>query len=222
MILGLSIDIGSYTGPEEHESHILETVGSGNWYPSEYDEFRFDRDTGMLRSLRLHIPEQNVSPDHPWLDVPATEGSIRLTEIAAFDLEPPATRWVHLDGSQLGCLYTSDSAQNATRLRIAPSFDLLISSTRVHGWLLSDPERFMVKGWEFPQSHITDSDLARLLRAYFNLVAYPGIELIENQDPTMLKLLRDLAEEISVGKGAVERREALRARVEDVIDFFYD
>ncbi|MFD1051644.1 hypothetical protein ACFQ1S_41880, partial [Kibdelosporangium lantanae] len=41
---------------EEHEKHFLATVGSGNWYFSDDDEFRFDPVTGVLRSFRLHVP----------------------------------------------------------------------------------------------------------------------------------------------------------------------
>jgi hypothetical protein len=87
---------------------------------------------------------------------------------------------------------------------------------------LTAPERFLVSGWEFPVTEPPDPGLAVLLKEYFDLVADPDIERIEDQDQDMLKALRDLAQRISTHDGAAERRDALLARVNDIIDFFYD
>lgn len=216
-ILGLTLTIGPYTSPQEHESHVLATVGSGNWHPSEYDEFRFDKATGELKSLRLHIPEKNGGTA---AGTEARPGTIRLAEPAPFSAEPSVVR--HATTKELTCLYTTGPLPDVTRLQVAPNFDLLVADGRLHGWTLFSPERFLVSGWEFPVSDPPDPDLAILLKDYFDLVADPDIERIEDQDQDMLKALRDLAQRITADNGVPKRRAALLARVNDIIDFFYD
>lgn len=218
-ILGLTLTIGPYTSPQEHESHVLATVGSGNWHPSEYDEFRFDRTTGELGSLRLHIPEKNAEPA-TWAEIQPRQGTIRLPEPSSFTVEPSVTR--HAGTDELTCLYAAGPVPVITRLRLAPNFDLLVADGRLYGWTLSAPERFLVSGWEFPGSGPPDPGLAALLKDYFDLVADPDVERIEDQDPEMLNALRDLAQRISTHNGVPGRRDALLARVNDIIDFFYD
>jgi hypothetical protein len=58
---GRSVQAEPYRSVEEHEKHILKTVGSGNWYVSEFDEFRFSRETLELASFLLHVPERTVA-----------------------------------------------------------------------------------------------------------------------------------------------------------------
>ncbi|MBP2321699.1 hypothetical protein JOF56_002084 [Kibdelosporangium banguiense] len=218
-ILGLTLDVGPYTSPEEHERHVLATIGSGNWHPSEYDEFRFDRATGLLSSLRLHIPERNAQTDS-WRAAPVLQGTIGLKDLVSFTMNPCVTR--HATLTELTCLYSADPLPEITRVRVAPNVDLLVSGDRLHGWTLREPERFLVSGREFPQTGAADPGLAALLKDYFDLVADPAIERIEDQDPDMLKALRDLADRIRSRNGVPERREALLAKVNDIIDFFYD
>lgn len=135
-------------------------------------------------------------------------------------MEPTVLR--HATTNELTCRYSTDPLPEVTRLQVAPNFDLLVADGRLHGWTLSEPERFLVSGWEYPVSDPPDPGLATLLKDYFDLVADPAVERIEDQDQDMLDALRDLAQRITAHNGVPERRAALRARVDDIIDFFYD
>jgi hypothetical protein len=71
-----------------------------------------------------------------WPEIPPQDGLIRLSEPAAFNLEPTVLRWFSVD--VLAGLYDPDLPENGIRLPVAPHFDLLISATtsswsRIHG-----------------------------------------------------------------------------------------
>lgn len=225
-ISGLSLMVGSYANGEEHEKHVLETQGSGNWYRSEYDELRFNRSNGQLESLWFHIPEENVQHDHDisnWTSLAATIGSLRLITDTNFDLKPTGERWYARDGKSLLCLQSSSQISNEmSRLRVAPSIDLFFADQLLVGWLLASPERFLVDSWEYPQVDPDDEELATLLGEYFDIVAEPYIERMQDQDPSIFEILNAMSQRISKDRGAISRRLALRRSVEELIDSFLD
>jgi hypothetical protein len=201
LVMGnLSLSLGSYSDPEAHEKHYLQTVGSGNWYFSEDDELRFDPVTGMLQSLRLHIPERNATK-RGIPDLPAEPGSIRLVDLKPFTLEPTALRWFSDDGTELTCLYTVDKP--GRRIRVAPDFDLFFTGDELSGWSVS---------------HLGDADFALLVRDYFTLVTEPAIERMEVEDPGVLRALQALADRVGTG---TEARADLHDRLTYMVDFFY-
>ncbi|MEV4311358.1 hypothetical protein [Actinocrispum sp. NPDC049592] len=203
---GMSLTIGPYAGPEEHEKHVLRTVGSGNWYFSEYDELRFDPVTGVLQSLQLHIPERNAT-SYSSPVTPGVPGSLRLTSLSDFDHEPAALRC--MDSTRLACLYTMDAI--ADRVTVAPGVDLLLTDGELAGWLVAEPERFIAEGGP-------SAEVRALLAEFFTLVAEPGIERMEAEDPAMLRALEELSGRVGT---ASPQRAALHDRLADLADFFY-
>ncbi|TCO64525.1 hypothetical protein [Actinocrispum wychmicini] len=198
LVLGnLCVCVGTYADPEAHEKHFLQTVGSGNWYFSEDDEFRFDPVTGVLRSVRLHIPERNATHHVP-PDLPAEPGSIRLTRLVPFSMEPAALRWF-ADG-RLTCLYTVDTPDR--RVRVAPDFDLFFSAGELSGWSLA---------------RTGEPEFAGLLADYFALVTESTIERLEHEDQGVLRELQELAERVGTSDDA---RTDLHGRISYMVDFF--
>lgn len=226
LLSGLSLMIGSYASGEEHEKHFLETQGSGNWYKSEYDELRFNRSDGHLESLMFHIPEVNVQDEHDisnWTSLPPNIGSLRLLVSTDFELKPTGERWYSRNGKWLICLrHTSRFPDERLRLKVADNFDLLFADNRFFGWLLADPERFLVDSWEYPQVEPGDDELAALLVEYFDIVAEPYVERMQDQDTNVFEMLKTMNQRISEDHGAIRRRSALRRSVEELIEFFFD
>lgn len=225
-LAGLSVMVGPYSSAQEHERHVLDTTGSGNWYQSEYDELRFDRTSGELVSLWLHIPERNadLGPVLPgWLAMPPTTGRLRGGDIAGFDLEPTTERWCSSDGRHLACSYgrLPNAPDDATRLRVAPAFDLLFAAGRLAGWLIENPERHLVAAWETPHTDTADDELGRYLHDYLDIVTPPNIEAMEDQDPTVRQLLEGLDAHIDENHGSTTRRIILKRQITNLIDFFY-
>lgn len=197
LVMGnLSVCVGSQPDPEAHEKHFLRTVGSGNRYFSEDDEFRFDPVTGMLSSLRLHIPERNATSHVP-PDLPAEPGSIRLTDLRPFGMEPTALR-SFADG-RLTCLYTVDTPDR--RVRVASDFDLFFSAGELSGWSLA----------------LADSGFTGLLADYFALVTDSTIARLEREDPAVMRDLQALAERVGTSDDA---RADLHDRISYMIDLF--
>jgi hypothetical protein len=173
LVLGnLSVMCGSFSDPEEHEKHFLTTVGSGNSYFSEDDEWRFDPVSGVLRSLRLRVPERNTSSYVP-PDLPVETGTVRLGDLRPFSMEPAVLRWFSADGAQLAGLYTVDTPDR--RIRVAAEFDLLFAGDELVGWVL----------WR--------TGFGALLSDYFTLVTEAAIERLEKEDPGTIAAVEALA-----------------------------
>ncbi|GAB3914099.1 hypothetical protein GCM10029964_124810 [Kibdelosporangium lantanae] len=193
LLLGnMSVACGSASDPEEHEKHFLATVGSGNWYFSDDDEFRFDPVTGVLRSFRLHVPERNAT-SYVLPDLPVESGSIRLVELRAFGLESSVLRWFSTDGQQVAGLYTVDEPDR--RVRVAPDFDLLFAGGELVGWVL------------------VRTGFSALLGDYFSLVTEATIDRLEQEDPSAVAAVEALA-------ARAGRHPDLQDRLRGMVDFF--
>lgn len=225
VISGLSLMLGPYSTKEGHERHFLETWGSGNWYKSEYDELRFNRDNGQLESLWFHIPEKGVQCAQvvsQWMKLSPIIGSLRLTSGANFALNPAGERWYDKSAKSLVCLQsTLRTPVETLRLKIAPSIDLFFADGQLFGWLLANPENFLVGSWQYPQVDQDDEELATFLDDYFDIVVEPHVEQMQDQDTAVLGRLKRLSQRISVDRGAIGQRLALRGRIDELIDFFY-
>jgi hypothetical protein len=193
LVLGnMSVTCGSPADPDEHEKHFLATVGSGNRYFSDDDEFRFDPVTGVLRGFRLHVPERNSSSYVP-PDLPVETGSVRLTELRPFSLESSVLRWFSADGGQVAGLYTVDEPER--RIRVAPDFDLLFAGDELVGWML------------------LRTGFSTLLGDYFALVTEATIDRMEQEDPVALAAVEALAQRAGTHPD-------LQDRLRGMVDFF--
>ena len=227
----LSLIMGPYHDGEEHERHFLQTIGSGNWYRSEYEEFRFSKETLLLESVWFHVPEVNLESENfisLWQFEPPVEGLLTLSQPQVFNPEPTTFRWMAPNGEFLACI-TEMALLNTNerlRLRIANDFDLLFVEQTICGWMLSHPINYLVKSWDEPYSvasdeKIADEKIAEFLYEYLALVADPYIEQMEDEDPEILQRLLSLHNRIVVTNGSVNQRRIISDCIKDIVEQFY-
>ncbi|MFI9385726.1 hypothetical protein [Kutzneria sp. NPDC052558] len=210
----LSVLVGSYDSAEEHERHRLLTHGSGNDLAP--DEFRFNRDTGLLESLWLYLPEDNLtdpSVADDWLGLEPVVGALRRADHSGFTVMGSAGRWCAEDGAVLVCLASARPVHvgQPVRLRVADDVDLLFGGDSFAGWMLTNPERYVTSLWgRWPDPLRTDTELGVLLKQCLDLIDTPHMEaLFEEEDPEGRRLLRGLRDRIALDRGAPDRRRAL-------------
>jgi hypothetical protein len=227
-IRDLSLCIGSYNSGEEHEKHVVyDTIGSGNWYQSDFDEFCFDKINRLLKSIWLHIPEENVYLEKDFIDLWFKEssviGTLCLIEPDSFSPEPTDYRWFDPQGQMLICLYERAISADfqVTRLRIAQDFDLVFSNGQLQGWVLFQPFKYIGKIWQQRQLEEGDIELACIVYKYFQLVSEDTIDQLMVKDPELLQSLLSLKKETQDSNHLGYQRTVLKDCIESVIDSFY-
>ncbi|GAA6615993.1 hypothetical protein [Scytonema sp. NUACC26] len=226
---GNSLIIGQYDSGETHEKHFLQTIGSGNWYWSEFEEFRFGKTNNLLQSVWFHIPEVNLDSEQAiatWQSQPPVEGLLRLVSPEQLKPEMGDFRFFEHSGRFFACVTEAalKDSKHRLRFRIARDFDLLFADQQFCGWLLSTPIDYLVYFWEAPCPILQaeDNSLAFWVREYLNLVAEPYIDLMEEADPKFREQLEELYNLIDLNYGAVNQRKILHDAIADVIEKFYD
>jgi hypothetical protein len=222
-----SLLVGSYNSGEEHEHHVVtETVGSGNWYKSEFDEFRFDKSDLLLKSIWLQVPEKNIDLENSirsWIEKDPQISSLRLMGSEYFAPEPTDLRWLDPQGQLLVCIYEHalSDFKNRNRIRIATDVDLMFGDNQLCGWILSNPLHYVIKGWDQPCPMVEDSDLPAIACKYFQLISEDFIEQIEDEDPEILKSLLELNQEAKNINSLGYQREIFCECIESIIEQFY-
>lgn len=227
MLDGPYVDVGPYSSMAEHEHHILQMVGSFNWYRGDFDELCFDRQELLLQSAWFRVPEVNVTDPTAfaaWQPLPPTLGRLQLTTVQGFNVEPADIRWMDAQGSLLICATEAALSTPAAKLRlqVAPKLDLLFADQTLCGWALAQPSRYLVSSWNDAIPGAADSQLAELVSRYLWLLDETGIEQMQAQDPAIRQALAHLHTQIDPEDGAVQQRIVLRQAIEDVVDRFYD
>jgi hypothetical protein len=224
-----SLIVGGYYSGDEHEQHFLQTVGSGNWYRSEYEEFRFRQDNHQLESVWFHVPEVNVEPEKQdvmslWQFETPIKGLLTLLQVQGFKPEPMDFRFLDRDGKFLACIaeMALTTTKNRLRLRIAKDFDLLFIEQNLCGWLLSHPIDYLVMSWDETSPVTPDEQLASIVYEYLDLIAEPNIEKIEDEDPAILELLLNLYQRTVISPNPIYRRQIIANCIQDIIEQFYN
>jgi hypothetical protein len=216
----LAVMAWANVGPDGYEAYLSRTHGNvwGLW--TEGDEFRFDNTTGLLESLSVHLPEDNLADAGvvaPWLELTPVVGLPRREDEKAFKTDVADVRWCAEDGGVLMGLYgwAIAAAADPVRLRVTDEFDLLFAGGLLAGWLLENPERHLVGPEDVgPGTQPPDAEFAVLLKEYFDLIDQQHMaELFEEEDPKGRQLLASLRERITVDCGATGRRSVLAEKL---------
>jgi hypothetical protein len=227
-IRDLSLCIGSYNSGEEHEKHIVyDTIGSGNWYQSDFDEFCFDKTNRLLKSIWLHIPEENIYLEEDFISLWSNEspiiGTLCLIEPDNFSPEPTDYRWFDPKGQMLVCLYEYAISTDfeVTRLRIAQDFDLVFSDGQLQGWILFQPFKYVGKTWEQPRPEEGDIELGSIIHEYLQLISEDTIDKLMDKDSELLQSLLSLKRKTENSDRLGYQRVALKDCIESIVDSFY-
>jgi hypothetical protein len=216
-----SVFVGPYTSAQEHERHVLDTIGAGNWPDTEDDEFRFTPQTGLLAGVFLHIPDADadlVDLATAWRALPVTPATLRCDRPRP---RTPAHRyWLAPDASTLLCRYDDSPGSTTYRVPLAPSLFAVVSDGRLQGWLLDHPDRHVINAWEPADPDLPDDDFRTALITYFHLTTPVAVTALEDGDPDILARLSTLRDALRPDQGATTRRTALRDTLTDLIDFY--
>lgn len=210
-----------------HEPHLLGTVGSDYAWG---DEIRFDRRTGLLRSLLLKTPEEGaVAPAlaASWLALPRRPGLPAISRTTGFNFDPLDLRLLTEEGRHLIVLLAETAAPDpdAVRLAIHADCDLLFARGRYCGWVLHDPVAHMVvahRGDAPAGSAADDPELIGLLRDYLALVIQPNIDRMYDRDPELHAALEALLGRARACRARGPAPQTLATRIADVLDNFYE
>lgn len=222
-----SIMVAPYENGDAHERHFLQTVGSGNWYRSEFDEFRFGKNDLALKSVWFRVPERNLpwsASIDKWKNSELIVGSLCLSSVEPFQIEPTEFRWMEPEGTMLICLTTEglEAAGNRLRLRIADNIELLFVKGRRCGWILSNPVRHLVFAWQNPRfTEPLSKELPKLVHKYLELVSEDNIDEMENGDVRVLTQLHQLHSSVKrIADGSLQNSVVLKS-IEDIVMHFY-
>jgi len=224
----LSLIIGPYHSGQEHEQHFLETIGSGNWYRSEFDEYRFTMNDYLLTSIWFHIPEVNLKSNdtiQSWLLEPSIKGLIRISKVNVSNPEPMDIRYFDKKGAFLVCFnkIALKDHQYRLKLNIAKDFYLLFAEKRLCGWLLTNPVDYLTIDWNEPSNHneIFDyHEISQLLHEYLQLISETFIEKIEDEDPVIGQKILTLRKRIIDSHGSQHHQIIINC-IDDIWEQFY-
>ncbi len=227
MLRGHTVLVGPSHSAEEHEQHVLQTIGSADWMWSGSDELRFDRKNLLLQSVQFNVPERQVDTSPlllAWQTARQVDGQLRLTAAQGFQVNIADVRWLDSSGETLICLAEEAlvTDQERWRLRVAQDLDLLLSQEKWSGFALWHPARYLVKAWEEPAlEEGSDEELAKLLYDYCTLVTDQCVDLMEDGDAAIREKLVALYRRIIAPPHWSAQRHVLRHAVEDVLERFY-
>ncbi|MEU6128043.1 hypothetical protein ABZ805_02610 [Saccharopolyspora sp. NPDC047091] len=226
-VSSLSVSVGPYYSASEHESHFLETAGSGQWYPGEGDEVRFDPSTGVLSSLILRLPDNNSAEGYCWSGSSASRSSQADLSIPAegrvCNMPSASLRCISPSGDLLAGLWRTSLEFKSIdqELVVTPSLSLVASRGSVVGWSLSNPERYIADSFESTPDEGPDSTLANVLARYLSLVDEAAADQMLDGDTFIRSELLRMIEDLDVRQGAAGRRLILIDAIQELLDFYY-
>jgi hypothetical protein len=219
------VALGAYLNRVEHERVVLQTVGSVDWFSAvEVDEFRFDRDSGLLQSVALRVPEHRAIPNElavSWVDVEDLHATPRLVDIENFQMAPAAYRV--FDRGALVCLREGFDAgsRDLGRIVIAPGLSLLFVAGEYVGWLLEGAALALEDSDEASPEMVSDEELSEGLGEYLEVVSFPNLDLIFEGDAPTRERLEGISSRLRLATGAHRRRAILIAQIDKLISDWY-
>ncbi|MEU9115743.1 hypothetical protein AB0D04_29175 [Streptomyces sp. NPDC048483] len=180
-----------------------------------------------LESLYLLIPDEPCTvPEEAcagWIRTTVVAGGLRAEVKKGFALETTTTRWLAPEARHMICLreqapHTPSPEEGGMRLRIAPDTDLLLADGKMAGWMLTNPARYLVKGWDRPADTPPAPGTSLLLAAYLAMTSWPAFEKILDGDGAACRELRALEERIRHQTGDPSRTAVLAHAVALLIE----
>jgi hypothetical protein len=223
----LSLMIGPYENGQEHEQHFLETRGSGNWYRSEFEEFRFTKNDYILTSIWFHIPEINKKPTdiiNLWLGQSSIKGLLKIDQINS--LQPEAMDFRHFDpqGKFLVCFneIALEDHPSIIKLNIAKDFYLFFTTQKLCGWMLVNPIHYLTEKWNNAYNTSYHPLIVDYLFEYLQLIAQPFIEEMEDENQDILQQILTLKKGLFSLNEPSSQTQVILNCINDILEQFYD
>lgn len=216
--------------PAARETHLLDTVGSGDWWGTEpLDDLRFSPADGHLVSAALRMPEKAAASGATWLEYrrgASSAGGLVLLNPAHFRLPSAQARHYDADGQTLLGIYQDrPPAHDVRHLIIAPDLRLLFDGETLAGWALASAPRHLAT-WtdETPGPDVPDDALAEALAEYLDLIEERNLDDLYDGADWLAQRLTAIAQRLDTPPPTNPTgRKALRARIDELqSDWFAD
>jgi hypothetical protein len=219
------VALGPYLNRAEHERVVLQTVGSVDWFSTvEVDEFRFNRESGLLQGVALRVPEHRPRPGElaiSWADVEDLRATPKLIDIENFQVAPTLHRVY--DRGTLLCLregFGADS-RDLGRVGIAPELSLLFVAGDYVGWRLENVASALEDSDEASLETEGDEELSRELDEYLEVTSFPDLDLLFEGDVVARERLEGISRRLGSAVGAHRHRAILIAQIGKLISDWY-
>ncbi|MFF4599832.1 hypothetical protein [Amycolatopsis sp. NPDC001319] len=222
------VAVGPYLSSQDHEQHVLHTVGSVDWFSTvPVDEFRFDRVSGALQSVALYVPEEVFPLDAlaPKVEqVHQVAGTPALVAVENF--RSSSSRWRQYGSDDvLLCMRDTinDNSMNILQVNIAAGLSLLFAGKRYFGWRLENAASTLADSDEAgpPAGVAASLRLRRCLIDYFDITSYPNVDLLFERDVRIRERLESIVNSLQ-GEGSYSIGEAImRAQAQKLIVDWY-
>ncbi|MFJ9739969.1 hypothetical protein [Streptomyces sp. NPDC101166] len=211
---GNSVHVAHYANVRERERFLVATFGSQEWLWDAPDTLRFDPDSRKLVGAELQMPyvsaRHETSVRVPVLP-PVRPGGLRADEVKDFRHEMCAVLCRAPGEAALTCLRDLDVLDEPleARIGIAPDVALLIQQETVVGWSLTDPVRYLTRGFAAPDPNPPSPATRRLLTECLDLITTPLVDDLVDGVPAALARLRAADEALRNQQEDPHRADAL-------------
>lgn len=181
-----SIIIGHYTNMIEHENHYLNTIGVGNWNKPDFDEFRFNKDSYVLESCWLQIPQsnnKNISIELDSMLVKSSNGILKFNKNTKKVLKEESSLVVsynHETDHLYGLYNIEESTKYDFALSITTDFELLFIADEISGWKLKRSSEHLL-----PKPVKTSHKNKIALATYLTFIQEENLDRLDQKDQNL-------------------------------------
>ena len=211
---------------EYYERHIVNTVGSFDFFDCLPEKIRFDEKELFLQSTLFMIPDDEMTSDsqifRKWCQVKPVKGRLYLLKAQNFAIDIVADyRWICPESNIFMGIskFGLKESEEIFRLRIAPDFDLLFLNKRLCGWILLNPERYIVSDFDEQVINQSAPELKILTYEYLKLTSGFFLDKMYHSDPHVYDLLTSL--HLKISKYNLAQLETLKEKLEHIINLYY-
>ncbi|MFF1560858.1 hypothetical protein [Streptomyces sp. NPDC058279] len=218
-----SVRIAPYANMEERGRFLTGTFGSTAWLWDTPDELRFNPVSRQLVAAEFQIAG-DAADIEDCARVPAVplaqQGGLRADEARDFRLQVTTELCRAPGDTVLTCLRDLDVLDEPleARIGIAPDVALLVQHSTVVGWSLTDPARYLARGFDDPDPAPPAPATRLLLSRCLDLVATSLFDEVRNRKPVALTTLRALDQALRNQREDRRRADALLALIGEIVE----
>ncbi|MFI1646962.1 hypothetical protein ACH4XT_08460 [Streptomyces avidinii] len=221
------VRIAPYMNAEERGPYLIGTFGSTAWLWDTPDELRFDPVSRDLVGAEFQMVGEAADAEDT-ARVPAAPlvrpGGLRADEARGFRLEVTTELCRAPGDTVLTCLRDLDVLDEPleARIGIAPDVALLVQRGAVVGWSLTDPVRYLTRGFAAPDPAPPLPATRLLFTECLDLVTTSVFDGVRDREPTAVARLRALDRNLRDQREDRRRVDAMSALIVDLVEDYGD